>query len=210
MTERTWADVVGEVRERERAALAQWKAALAAGDADAFGTALGRVALVGLLPRAFRHASRLPKIAPAIQAGMVGHWVQSGDSIRSDINDDAALLVGLRSLMPPYSGGAVTLYRGDSFVNRRRRSYGLAWTSDPEIARRFADGIWRTFDGGSVVLAAEVPAAAIICEMDAHLTADMRGEREFLVDRRRIGPVRVVERLAQISDEMRRATIEQS
>jgi hypothetical protein len=77
-------------------------------------------------------------------------WILWGDSLRNKIGDDLLLIELLCVLMPKCKGDAVRLYRGDSFLNRCRCTYGLSWTSNREVARSFADGIFcRTSRGGS-------------------------------------------------------------
>jgi hypothetical protein len=101
------------------------------------------------------------------------------------------LIAGLRALLAPYRGPApLTVYRGDSAHNRRCRSYGLSWTANPEVARGFANGLWRTFTGGSVVVRTDAPADAII-------SVPGSAEDEVIIDRRRLGRVDVIECLAQ-------------
>jgi hypothetical protein len=86
-------------------------------------------------------------------------------------------------------GPAMTLFRGDSGYNRRRRTYGLSWSSDRVVAESFATGLYQTFDAGSVLLEVNAPTEAIICAPGPH---DNRyGESEFLVDRRCLTGVRV-------------------
>jgi hypothetical protein len=85
-------------------------------------------------------------------------------------------------LLPPYKGGPLRLYRGDSADNRRRRTYGLSWTQDREVAYGFANSIWRDFDGGSVVLTTLAAPEAIISRPGTR--NDKYGEKEYLVDRR--------------------------
>jgi hypothetical protein len=119
--------------------------------------------------------------------------------MRDAANDDRALLDALRQLLPPYRGNPLTLYRGESAFNRRRRTYGPSWTSSLETARAFAYGVWRTFDGGSVVLKSLVPSDAIIYAPASH--SDHYGEDECLVDRHKLGRVEVIERVSQISPE---------
>ena len=54
----------------------------------------------------------------------------------------------------------MTLYRGDSHQNRRRRTYGMAWSANVETARSFAETDHLAgLDGLTVLLAADVPAA---------------------------------------------------
>jgi hypothetical protein len=52
--------------------------------------------------------------------------------------------------------------------------------------------MWRTFDGGSVLLETHAPAEAIICTVPDR--QDRYGEKEVLIDRRRLAGVRVVAR----------------
>ena len=118
-------------------------------------------------------------------------WVRHGDSIRSDVNSDRDLIASVRALLTPYRGPApLTVYRGDSFHNRRRRSYGLSWTANPEVARGFANSLWCTFTGGSVVIRTDAPADTII-------SVPGSAEDEVIIDPRRLGHVDVIERLAQ-------------
>ena len=57
------------------------------------------------------------------------------------------------------------LYRGDGAHNRRRRTYGLSWSVERDVADDFARGWWRDGKGGSVLLATDAPAGAIICDV---------------------------------------------
>jgi hypothetical protein len=129
-----------------------------------------------------------------------GVWQLDGDHIRSEVNEDRTLIEGLRVLLPPYTGDALQLYRGDSMWNRQRRSYGLSWTTELEVARGFADGIWRTYEGGSVVLSTLAPALAIISAPGVNHER-FGAEKEYLVARRRLTSVEVIERFSQLSSE---------
>ena len=80
----------------------------------------------------------------------------------ASVTDDIALATGLRALLPPYRGGGVTLYRSEGFPNRRRRTYGLSWTSDIRVARAFAESRAATYQGGAVLLRTFAPASAVI------------------------------------------------
>jgi hypothetical protein len=69
---------------------------------------------------------------------------------------------------------------------------GSSWTASEEVARSFMNGVWRTFEGASVLLRTEAPAEAAIC---CPLMLDDRySEAEYLVDRRRLSRVEVMER----------------
>jgi hypothetical protein len=101
-------------------------------------------------------------------------------------------------LLPHYIGLApLTLYRGDSLWNRWWRTYGLAWTTELEVARAFALGLWRSSQGGSVLLKTTASGQAII-SAPAH-SEDRYGEQEYLLDRRRLERVEVVERFTQVA-----------
>ncbi len=113
------------------------------------------------------------------------------------------------------------LFRGASAGERRRRVYGLSWTTEVAEAEFFARErqVW---DGGSVVLETLAPPEAIICAVDypepvtvAELKrdfptipkTDLEGiversgqhhhEREYVIDRRYLSAVSVARRYAQ-------------
>jgi hypothetical protein len=66
---------------------------------------------------------------------------------------------------------------------------------DRETAEGFARGIWQTFQGGSVLLEADVPPEAIVCVVEAD--EDRYDEKEILIDRRCLKGVRVIARYDQ-------------
>lgn len=121
-------------------------------------------------------ASRVANVAPKVQFWFLKKWLRSGDAIRSSVNCDLVLLRALRRLLPAYAGGDMVLYRGDSAFNRRRRTYGMSWSASELVADGFAQGIWRSCQGGSVVLRADVPAGAILCAPLLH-EGDIYGSR---------------------------------
>jgi hypothetical protein len=149
--------------------------------------------------QAFRRCAKLTAVPARMKRLILEAWLNSGIHIRQEVGDDLILAAALRVLLPPYTGGALTLYRGDSAYNRRRRTYGLSWTTSEDVADSFARGIWRTFDGGSVVLRAQVPHGAIICALAQH-DEDSHGEEECLVDRRLLREVTVLRRYAQVDE----------
>ena len=186
-------------RERQHAArqsIAGLVTALAGNDAAALFRALQAIEVAGTLPAALRRVAKLNRIRPNMQRAFLAIWTHSGDALRSEAGHDRHLLDGLRVLLPRYTGPALTLYRGDSLWNRRRRSYGLAWSARVEVADAFARGWWRSCQGGSVVLRAEAPAGAILCAVHGG-RHDAYKEAEYLVDRRRLGRVDVVSRYPQ-------------
>jgi hypothetical protein len=154
--------------------------------------------MTGGFTRAFKAIVRASDVPDDFRRAFLAYWISFGEGMRSDSDSDLVLMSALWKLLPTYSGPALTLFRGDSAYNRKRRTYGLSWTSSEEVARDFAQGIWRTFKGGSVVLKCTAPPGAIIC-MPALDVDDRYGETEYLVDRRKIMCVEVVQRFAQIS-----------
>ena len=68
-------------------------------------------------------------------------WIEHGRRIRELIGNDRALCSLLRRRLPPYTGGAITLYRGENLGRWRAGALGFAWTPDVEVARMFARGL---------------------------------------------------------------------
>lgn len=174
--------------------------ATAAGDEAAFRRALIKAGEQAMLGLAIKAMSRYSGAVPAeIKQTFLRMWIEDSNDLRSDSLHDLVTLEALRRFLPPYEGRPLTLYRGDSFFNRCRRTYGMSWSASLEVAEGFAGGVWRTYSGGSVVLRAEVPLRAIIAKVP--VADDKYCEEEYLVDRRHLGPVFVVYRLTQISME---------
>ena len=120
---------------------------------------------------------------------MLGRY---GDGWRSKVNDDLLVVDVLRCLLPPYKGPGLTLYRGDSAFNRRRRTYGMSWSASRSVAADFAQRNRRLYSDGSVLLEAEAPPDAIVFAPALHVND--YAEDEYVVDRRRLRNVRVLER----------------
>jgi hypothetical protein len=146
-------------------------------------------------PGLLRKLAALSDIPDSSRELVLSLWIRSGDGWRDDVNNDLLLIDVLRNLMPPYRGGEIRLFRGDSVFNRRRRTYGMAWTSDPVVAESFADSRALMYQDGGVLLETFAPPNAIICVPHDHIEDEWHaGEAEYLVDRRRLGEVRVVKR----------------
>jgi hypothetical protein len=142
--------------------------------------------------RAFRRVAKLNQVEPRMQQAWLDTWINNGDHIRQETGNDLVLIHALRVLLPPYRGPAMTLYRGESMLNRRRRTYGACWSSDRDVAMAFAEGTMGQYAGGSVLLQTLAQPDAIICAPAHH--GDSREEAEYLVDRRRLSAVTVLER----------------
>ncbi len=193
-----------ERRRRARQAVRDFVEGAAAGNAErmtsAFNDLDGGPFAGGGWARAFRAVARLGSVPDATRAFFLRVQVESGDHIRQETLDDLALTDGLRVLLPPYTGPAMTLYRGEGAHNRSRRTYGLSWSASRDVADECAQGWVQASDGGSVLLQADVPSAAIICA-PAVSSKDLYDEAEYLVDRRllRAVKVKVIARYPQVS-----------
>lgn len=119
-------------------------------------------------------------------------WVSVGDSWRGHVDDDMALINALRALLPRYRGGPKQLYRGESVSAWRRRRHGLAWTKSLRVARSFAEAFGREFPDGSALITATANAEAIIAAIPR--SVDRYAEREYVVDRRLLSGVKMIER----------------
>ena len=139
-------------------------------------------------PQAMRRVVSIKQdLNQLLQYRLYHTWCHHGDHIRQSVNNDILLIDALRKLLPPYRGGDKLLYRGESAENYKRGTYGLSWTPIKSVAVGFAGGdplhkIARCTKGGTVLLRARVPQAAIIAKMQK--SYDYYQEQEYLVDRR--------------------------
>jgi hypothetical protein len=114
------------------------------------------------------------------------------------VNDDLVLFDVLRRFLPPYTGPAVELFRDDTMVNHLQQTYGMSWSADRSAAVSYANDLRRACDGGSVLLQTAAPADAIICA--PHVLGAIRpAEAEYVVDRRQLRRVTVLQRYSQIA-----------
>lgn len=148
-------------------------------------------------------------VTPEIQQAFFRLWVEH-KSIRLSVGDDLMLISALRLLCPPYEGKAARLFRGALADERRRRLYGLSWTTSIDIAERFAERTPDLYE--RIVIETHAPAEAIIAKVDypepltpaevQKINRDHPGviinqyhkESEYLLDRRRLMSVKVVRR----------------
>ena len=169
------------------------------GDLELFASGIGLAEESCVWCRAFRALAKhaAPIGAPAhLRTRFAQIWLSDGDHLRCEAGNDLVLIAGLRLLLPPYVGPAMRLYRGDSAWNRRRRTYGLRWTADIDVARGFANGVWRTYEGGSVLLTTMATPADIISVPAAASDSRFKDEEEYLLDRRALR-VTVLERFSR-------------
>jgi hypothetical protein len=191
--------MVRERTLRDRQVASDFVKAVRAGNAELLVQALDEIDRRYQWNEAIKAVAGSPRGAPhTFRERLLLLWLANGDSIRGAVSDDLLLIKALRAMLPVYTGPAVKLYRGETFWNRRRRTYGIAWRATAEIARDFAaDPIHRTTKGGTVLIETVAPANAIICA-PAHVN-NRYGEQEYLVDRRRLRSVKVIERFAECS-----------
>lgn len=193
--------IKAERRRQERAAIKSLVQGATHGDFELFWSGIVLVEERCAWRRAFRALAGL-SVPIDLRTRFAREWLRNGDHIRGEVNDDLVLIAGLRTLLPQYVGGPIQLYRGDSAYNRRHRTYGISWTANLEVARGFANGIWRTFEGGSLVVTTLAPPEAVISVPGEE--EDRYAEEEYLVDRRLL-KVDVAERFSQLTPEQYRA-----
>ena len=180
-------------RSRDRrAAIRSYIVALTNGDVTSLPQASQAIGSFFAWRSTLLRVAKLSEINAAAQQWFAAWWVPSGDILRDDVNDDLILIRALWKLLPGYVGPPVTLYRGDSAMNRKHRTYGPSWSADLATADGFARGRWLNFQGGSVVLKAKVQPDAIL--FAPALNGDEFGEQEYIVDRRRLSGVTVIAR----------------
>lgn len=143
-----------------------------------------------------RAVSRQPSVPRVTREFFLRVFIKWGDHLRQECSD-LVLADGLRMLLPKYKGPAIHLYRGEGFPNRRQRTYGLSWSASADVARCHAEKtLCRSSLGGSVLLETIAPADAVISRVPA--TKDHYREEEYVVDRRRLTSVKVIERFAHL------------
>jgi hypothetical protein len=123
--------------------------------------------------------------------GLRSFWYSTGLHLRERLKGECSIFLdALRHLSLPYKGPAVTLYRGELAIRHEARAYGFAWTSDPGIARTFADRLTALKEGPSVLLRIEATPEMIIA--DPGQLDRARNEAEYIVDSRLVREVTVV------------------
>jgi hypothetical protein len=169
--------------------------ALRSTDSDLFYRSLGQLQYNvwdGWL-QALRAAAKMTDVPAKSRTMMLALWVHDGDVLRDSVTNDLLLCDALRNILPPYQGGPVLLFRGESWSNHRRRTYGLSWTDDRVVAESFANNKRKFFYEGTTVLETLAPPEAIICVPRLcidDLPHDV--EAEYLVDRRRLRSVKMI------------------
>lgn len=119
-------------------------------------------------------------------------WIEHKGLPRS-VGSRPLMAKALRHLLPSPRPlpGLLTVYRGTTLYERRRRLYGFSWSTSREIARGFPERWGKTPFGGLVLSTELSPDAVLLDRQDD----DYYAERELVDDPYRLGRVKVVERL---------------
>jgi hypothetical protein len=162
-----------------------------------------------------RRLAKLQNVPVDFQKAFQSAWIET-KHIPLKVQSHSVLCAALRVMFPPYTGPAIRLFRGASCNEVRGRRYSLSWTDDRATAERFARGYSQVPHGG-VILETIAPPTAIIAQMEypepwtnaereeilrehPNVTFnEYHDEREFLVDRRGLGTVTVVQRFTGAS-----------
>lgn len=189
-----WQVHIAEECSKDRAAVHAFIDAVLAADGPACWRAIEEISARSMWLTAMRAVARNPATSDEFRRHFLAVYVSHGDRICSEMRDDLVLCEGLRALLPRYNGPALTIYRGEGHSNRRRRTYGLAWSADREVAKCFAANNVDKYRGGTVLLQAHASADAIICAPALMEELPHAPECEYIVDRRRLSDVKVLER----------------
>jgi hypothetical protein len=194
VTEADIKSFLAEQRRLRRKHVALFERACCEGDVDAFhqaAAAFGEL-VSGGWPPAFARVGKLDRVHPDIQQEFVSVWVES-KMLGLEADNRAALVRALRLLFPrsEVPKRPIDVYRGAAAMERTRGRYGLCWTTDLNIARRFAVD-YRQPNGSVVLKATVIPDAVLFVREDIE---GYYAESEVVVDPFRIGRVQVIERL---------------
>ncbi|HEY5065826.1 MAG TPA: hypothetical protein VIJ04_13495, partial [Xanthobacteraceae bacterium] len=166
MSEQEGRERIREQRRADRRAATAFFEACKSGDADLLYKAadlLSNESVTGWTIAVRKIAREVSQVGPDVQSAFLSVWIQT-QVLPLKVGDHGALCTAARVLMPPYRGPSVRLYRGASDSERRRRIYGISWTSDIKTAEKFAEECSQ-FDEGSVLLETIAPPEAIVCDI---------------------------------------------
>jgi hypothetical protein len=190
------AKLLREDRAKRRAAAKAFARACQAGDKGAFLYQLDQLRNTrNGWPLAMRQIARLGRVSKEIQFEFVYMWTTDS---HPQCDDSHAFLDAMHVLFPPYHGPAMRLFRG-AFADepRKRKFFGVSWTSDIETAHRFAKR-WEDGSVGGVVLETIASPEAIISRPGLEILTEngerMYDESEYLVDGRRLASVKIAHR----------------
>ena len=123
--------------------------------------------------------------------GLLSFWITYGlQSIPLALKGDLILVIdAFKHLLPPYTGPALTLYRGELLSRNNDRIYGLSWTPDFSVAKMFANRRHSLGEGPGVLLEMVATPDMIVASVEqtsSHEHTSWLGEKEYLIDPRLI------------------------
>ena len=152
---------------------------------------------------AMRRIARLSAVSPEIRAEFLNIWIES-KHFPLKVGHRPTVARALHVLMPPIAlAEPLRLFRGASASERSWRRYGFSWSTQRNIAERFAAHA-SLGPGGAVLLETLAPIGSV------HLRREGKGyydEGEVVVDPYALEDVEVVARLAEGSDRRRNRNV---
>lgn len=124
------------------------------------------------------------------------YWIEHGHSIREQINNDNKVLDLLTSILPPYEGSDVLLYRGENIDRLNGDNVGFCWTPRFQTAKMFARGL-NSVGSGGILLECLCKADWIIAGPHPH--SQYLGEHEYTVNPKELDGIRRVEEFAPLT-----------
>ena len=148
---------------------------------------------------AMARVGRLSAVSPEVRAAFLNIWIES-KHMPLKVGHRPTMARALHVLMPPIpQAEPLRLFRGTSASERNRHRYGFSWSTQRNIAERFAAQA-SLGSGGAVLLETLAPIGSV------HLRREDEGyydEGEVVVNPYALGRVEVVARLAEGSDRHR-------
>jgi hypothetical protein len=129
---------------------------------------------------AFKYIDQYPPSASFDKTAIHMLWTVNGGHLRNKIRDDELILRVLKRTMPGYQGDGLTLFRGECTFLYEQKKIGFCWSSDIEVAKKFAQGL-NALESGGVLLEAYVPPEAILTGPNFHSSEHLR-EFEYTCD----------------------------
>lgn len=123
--------------------------------------------------------------------------IEFGHRIRSCINNDICYIETLKTLLPPYEGESVQVYRGENTDRYKNKLIGISWTPQIDIARMFGRGLNAFYGEGGLLLSAWASTEAIIASPNDH--SRRLGEEEYVIDPLKLTRLQIVEHYPRIS-----------
>jgi len=129
-------------------------------------------------------------ITPSLKSAFHTKWIESGHFIRIKIGNDEILKKLLVTLLPQYTGPALTLYRGENEARYHAGKIGFCWTQNIRVAKKFGSGLNACKSNG-LLLKAYAPTSAIITGPNEH--SRYLGEDEITVNPSLLERIEVIE-----------------